>query len=415
MLEEDVRTITIHMDSLNEHPYCSHGPTLLFSRGIDNKKFYACSAHRERKKCSFFVWENQLESIGQKYLDQYERNPIVTKMTRFKLESRFNELKKLNPEERCYCQNCGKLFSKTQKDLHIDHSEMLIENIDDFKLSHPSQLFRPLQESKSESQYFFTENTIEMLTKMFHCVGTTNVICIGAPTIHERILHSIPSISSILLDIDHRYLQFYECDHFRWFNMYNCHVLEECDSDLVLENILTQTDSTAVFIDPPFGGRLEPLAYTLNKFDQIRKKHNKSLLSKFLVLPYFMERFVIKCIPGMSMLDYKIDYINHKKFNSTGRNKGSPIRIFTNVDQCKISLPVEENYKYCDECNRWVCSDNEHCYKCNSCTSKNGRKYIHCNLCKRCVKRTWKHCKKCNKCCLLDHRCNRSLNRVSTV
>jgi 16S rRNA G966 N2-methylase RsmD len=66
--------------------------------------------------------------------------------------------------------------------------------------------------------------------------------------------------------------------------MYNCHVLEECDSDLVLENILTQTDSTAVFIDPPFGGRLEPLAYTLNKFDQIRKKHNKSLLSSKKIL-----------------------------------------------------------------------------------------------------------------------------------
>lgn len=54
----------------------------------------------------------------------------------------------------------------------------------------------------------------------------------------------------------------------------------------------------------------------------------------------------------------------------TGRNKGSPIRIFTNVDQCKISLPVEENYRFCDECNRWVCSENVHCYKCNSCTSK---------------------------------------------
>lgn len=45
-----------------------------------------------------------------------------------------------------------------------------------------------------------------MLTKMFHSVGTTNVICIGAPTIHERISYSIPSISSILLDIDHRYV-----------------------------------------------------------------------------------------------------------------------------------------------------------------------------------------------------------------
>ena len=44
--------------------------------------------------------------------------------------------------------------------------------------------------------------------------------------------------------------------------------------------------------------------------------------------------------------------------------------MFTNVDQCKISLPVEENYRFCDECNRWVCSENVHCYKCNSCTSK---------------------------------------------
>lgn len=74
-------------------------------------------------------------------------------------------------------------------------------------------------------------------------------------------------------------LQFYECDHFRWFNMFNCHVLEDCDTDLILENILIKADSTAVFIDPPFGGRLEPLAYTLNKFDQIRKRFSKSVLS----------------------------------------------------------------------------------------------------------------------------------------
>lgn len=53
-----------------------------------------------------------------------------------------------------------------------------------------------------------------------------------------------------------------------------------------------------------------------------------------------------------------------------GRNQGSPIRIFTNVDQSKITLPVDENYRFCDECNRWVCSENVHCFKCNNCTSK---------------------------------------------
>lgn len=74
-------------------------------------------------------------------------------------------------------------------------------------------------------------------------------------------------------------MQFYECDSFRWFNMYNSHILEEGDTEVALENILTQADSTAIFIDPPFGGRLEPLAYTLNKFDKIRKECNKSPLS----------------------------------------------------------------------------------------------------------------------------------------
>lgn len=82
-------------------------------------------------------------------------------------------------------------------------------------------------------------------------------------------------------------LQFYESDNFRWFNMYNCHILEESDTDLLLEDILTKTDSTAVFIDPPFGGRLEPLAYTLNKFDKIRKQHNKSVLSSKIISSFF--------------------------------------------------------------------------------------------------------------------------------
>lgn len=72
--------------------------------------------------------------------------------------------------------------------------------------------------------------------------------------------------------------------------MYNCHILEEYDSDLILEEILCQADSTAIFIDPPFGGRLEPLAYTLDKFDQIRKNNNKSVLSsKHILFIYYFE------------------------------------------------------------------------------------------------------------------------------
>ncbi|XP_050547181.1 rRNA N6-adenosine-methyltransferase ZCCHC4-like isoform X2 [Daktulosphaira vitifoliae] len=379
-----------------------YGPTILFSRGLDGKKFYSCAAYRDKKKCSFFLWENQ---SGEKYVQQFERDPIISKMIRFKLQSRLKFVKSLNQENRIYCHKCNELLPKSEKHLHLEHEDFLQENIDDFKLSRPSQLLRPFQESKRESQYFFTDSTINAFLNMFKSLNIKYVVCIGAPTIHEQIVCKVPVLKSILLDIDHRYLQFYQCNDFRWFNLFNCYILEECDTKEILVDLLSKEDSMAVLIDPPFGGRLEPIAYTMKKFDDIRLKHNKNFLTKFLILPYFMERYVKSCLPEMSMLDYKVDYSNHKKFNDTGRNKGSPIRLFTNANQSKIPLPSDENYHFCEECNRWVSGENNHCYQCGGCMSKNGRKYIHCNLCKKCVKCTWKHCKKCKKCCLPDHRC----------
>lgn len=95
--------------------------------------------------------------------------------------------------------------------------------------------------------------------------------------------------------------------------MYNCHILEECDTDFVLENILTKADSTAVFIDPPFGGRLEPLAYTLNKFDQIRKKCNKSSVSSKNIircyLIFFIMFFVQTCLIILLVFQSSLYYL----------------------------------------------------------------------------------------------------------
>lgn len=53
---------------------------------------------------------------------------------------RFDNIKNIDPEERCFCQKCGELLAITQKGLHEDHGEFLEENINDIKLSHPSQV-----------------------------------------------------------------------------------------------------------------------------------------------------------------------------------------------------------------------------------------------------------------------------------
>lgn len=70
-----------------------------------------------------------------------------------------------------------------------------------------------------------------------------------------------------------------------------------------------------------------------------------------------------------------------------------------------MKLSAEQGYKYCKICKRWVYPENQHCKKCESCTSKDGRTYKHCSICNRCVKPTWEHCEKCARCAQPDHVC----------
>lgn len=49
----------------SSHPHCLHGPTLLFQRTFDNsnrvEEFFACSACRNRKECSFYLEESKFK------------------------------------------------------------------------------------------------------------------------------------------------------------------------------------------------------------------------------------------------------------------------------------------------------------------------------------------------------------------
>jgi hypothetical protein len=89
-------------------------------------------------------------------------------------------------------------------------------------------------------------------------------------------------------------------------------------------------------LDPPFGGRVEPLAHTINQINQKYKQLNKTErdLAVFWVFPYFMEPQILNSLPDFVMLDYKVDYENHPLFQDgvRARKFGSPVRIFTNMD-----------------------------------------------------------------------------------
>lgn len=166
--------------------------------------------------------------------------------------------------------------------------------------------------------------------------------------------------------------------------------------------------------DPPFGGLVEALASSFKKLMAMWKETekegpNNQEMPVFWIFPYFFESRILEFFPSFSMMDYQVDYDNHAlyKHGKTGRRQ-SPVRIFTNITPSMIVLPVEEGYRFCAICQRYVSSDNQHCEICNSCTSKDGRRWKHCVLCKKCVKPSWFHCNVCNCCALQTHTCEKA-------
>lgn len=86
-------------------------------------------------------------------------------------------------------------------------------------------------------------------------------------------------------------------------------------------------------MDPPFGGRTEPMAQTLNAIQAEYQAANDTTkkIPVYLFFPYFNEPQILNTMPDFRMADYKVDYDNHELFRTAGRAFGSPVRIFTNV------------------------------------------------------------------------------------
>ncbi|XP_007168513.1 rRNA N6-adenosine-methyltransferase ZCCHC4 isoform X3 [Balaenoptera acutorostrata] len=293
--------VVVFSDPAPPAPLCPHGPTLLFVKANQGKeetrRFYACSACRDRKDCNFFQWEDE-------------------KLSGARLAAREAHNRRYQP---------------------------------------------PLSRSQ--------------------CVE--------------------------------RYSQFYMEDSFCHYNMFNHHFFDGKAALEVCRTFLQKDEGEGVIMvtDPPFGGLVEPLAVTFKKLIAMWKEgqsqdNSHKELPIFWIFPYFFESRICQFFPSFCMLDYQVDYDNHAlyKHGKTGR-KQSPVRIFTNIPPNKIILPIEEGYRFCPLCQRYVSLENQHCEHCNSCTSKDGRKWNHCFLCKKCVKPSWIHCNICNHCALPDHSC----------
>ena len=280
------------------------------------------------------------------------------------------------------------LFSEENQSDHLEHNQT--ESLTRQQRHHPCEhLLQPLSNRRSHAQYFFSSTFLDYLINQVILINTfDSVICIGCPTIFERIRTKLPSY---LLDYDIRFCSFYSQKQLLIYNMFNGHIFS--NDKHFRETFLPACQNTLIIIDPPFGGLHRALAYSLEKFTQS---------NLILFNPYFLEKWVIDAFPNLKMLDYKIEYHPQSSFHLCRGEKGSPVRMFTNISPSKFPPLDEMNYKYCFECDRYTLINNQHCHYCQICPSKDGLPYQHCLKCQRCVKAKRKHCDKCNVCHLPD-------------
>lgn len=416
-----------------EYAVCPHGPMLLFRKRKNGRHYYACSATRDRKMCPFFLYEEKKPSATTL---QVWKSEILKQQNLPKSDdqSRLKKTKSMQRGERRFCQeiDCSLFVMPNEISAHANHH--IIQSITDAQMKRPTELLQLIVDPKSNAQFIFEDKSADFLVTSLEHLGFHNVICIGAPKIHER-LHSHSKFKSYLLDIDFRFQNFYTKQSFARFNMFNGHFFSSCRDSF--SDFLSSCDATcppAILIDPPFGGLVQPLVAVLkqistmwahaNKVDLTLLHDSKHLLKNeesasdpllpvIWAFPYFLETAVKKELPHFQMLDYKVSYKNHALFQSgldkkdgSAAKKESPIRLFTNILPSVLKLPEDENYRWCaGGCNRWVAPENQHCNHCGSCTSKDGSTYKHCDLCKKCVKPTRIHCDKCERCEFADHFC----------
>ncbi|XP_006260493.1 rRNA N6-adenosine-methyltransferase ZCCHC4 isoform X2 [Alligator mississippiensis] len=329
---------------------------------------------------------------------------------------RYKKFVLLPLSKRKFCQECQQLLLPAEWENHSGHE--VLTDITSAQLKRPSQILYPLENKKTNAQYLFADRSCQFLLDLIIALGFRRVLSVGTPRLHELIQingceEQQFNVKSLLLDIDFRYSQFYTEEDFCHYNMFNHYFFGGKVAQEVCRKFLHEEKGEGVIMvtDPPFGGLVEALAFSFKKLiamwrEAQEEAHNSKEMPIFWIFPYFFESRILEFFPGFTMMDYQVDYDNHMlyKHGKTGR-KQSPVRIFTNLSPSTIVLPIEEGYRFCSLCQRYVSSENQHCEMCNSCTSKDGRRWRHCVLCQKCVKPSWVHCNTCNHCALQDHVC----------
>ncbi|XP_025146022.3 rRNA N6-adenosine-methyltransferase ZCCHC4 isoform X5 [Bubalus bubalis] len=311
--------VVLSSDPATPAPLCPHGPTLLFVKVNQGKeetrRFYACSACRDRKDCNFFQWEDEKLSGARLAAREAHNRSCQPPLSRSQCVERYLKLIELPLSQRKFCQSCQQLLLPDDEEKHHEHR--VVGDVSITQLKRPSKLLYPLENKKTNAQYLFADRSCLFLVDLLSNLGFRRVLCVGTPRLHELIRlkesgGTKSNIRSLLLDIDFRYSQFYMEDSFCHYNMFNHHFFDGKAALEVCKTFLQEDKGEGVIMvtDPPFGGLVEPLAVTFKKLIAMWKEghsqdNSQKELPIFWIFPYFFESRICQFFPNFCMLDYQ--------------------------------------------------------------------------------------------------------------
>ena len=377
-------------------PHCSHGPCLLFTDSTTAESWFACAVFRSRELCGFRVKiadEGKATDIVETRTAEVEKAALAHPIEEYGIAFRnFNCLMNRRYEP-SWCSICVNF-------VHCPHQHPVKGPYN--KLPNPLELLAAITEDAGEAQYWFMEDTIEIFENTMKREKIDSILCLGTPSLFERFRRK--GANAFLLDFDDRLSRFYSANEFARFSMLVCHFFIS-KSRQYLEDFFRKSEKLICACDPPFGVHVSALMRTITTLKTVfsqQKSESTRSFDTVLFLPYFVGKH-LREFPDFSMVDFKVTYGNHRDYSKPAK---SIVRMFTDLPNRSFTLPVRLGYRFCAECDRFVTSDNQHCWKCSACTSVDGTSFIHCDRCGRCVRKKYKHCRDCDF-CHLKGRCTK--------
>uniref|UniRef100_A0A158R010 Zinc finger CCHC domain-containing protein 4 n=1 Tax=Nippostrongylus brasiliensis TaxID=27835 RepID=A0A158R010_NIPBR len=313
-----------------------------------------------------------------------------------------------------FCHECVNVFETK----HKCPSQVVTKA----QLRSPSRLLDAKVSQSGEAQFFFSDESLDVLKNAVVRSGADAVLCLGAPRLFETLRNDATKKRKLfMLDYDKRYANFFPTRQYAQYSMLVDHFFSK-KGQIRLQNFFAESEKVLLVCDPPFGVFIEPLMASIDSLMRRYTEARKDDAATFyacIVIPMFVGKYILRSRGDFWMSDYRVcislssqltlvtlyldvTYDNHKVFSKASK---TTVRCFTNMSASVFDLSGVEGYKFCEFCERYVANANKHCFMCSACTSKDGSPYKHCERCMRCVKNTYRHCKKCER-CHLEGRCS---------